>query len=293
MTGLMIKDKFNSIITRVNSSDGIILAIGIGALILGVLVDSFIVRLVCLLVVIGAGVLVYAVLHSKREHGEAIGEDSSERYYSQSENEQMKKLVFDDFQSDKEEKYFVEADSIAPKPIQQQQIPPEPAKTISRVGGFHTVADLSVHAAEPVREFQISDFFDIDSTIYRGDAEPRTEFDFLLNKVLTLIKEVTYAHTVAFFWANREKQQMIVEARVTESPSFMASRRYPLGHDLVSKIANTGKPELLSEVNAVSEHEMIRYYDSTVGIKSFIGVPVYFPKTRCSVRSTGCRYRSR
>ena len=283
MTGLVIKDKFNSIIARVNSSDGIILAIGICALILGVLVDSFVVRLICLLVVMGAGVLVYAVLHSKRENGEAIGEETSERFYSQSENEQMKKLVFDDFQSDKGEQYVVEDTSVAQSPVEQSHRAPEPVTTPPRAGGFHVAAGLTVPAAEAVREFQISDFFDIDSTIYRGDAEPRTEFDFLLNKVLTLIKEVTFAHTVAFFWANREKQQMIVEARVTESPSFMASRRYPLGHDLVSKIAHTGKPELLSEVNAVSEHELIRYYDSTVGIKSFIGVPVYFPKSRDGV----------
>ena len=73
---------------------------------------------------------------------------------------------------------------------------------------------------------------------------------------------------------------MIVEARVSESPSFMASRRYPMGHDLVSKIAESGKPELLTEVNTMSEHELLRYYDATVGIKSFVGVPVYFPKTR-------------
>src|SRR5712671_5707357 len=108
MTGLMIKDKFNGIITRVNSSDGIILAIGIGALVLGLLVDSFIVRLVCLLIVVGAGILVYAVLHSKRRDADAVEENAGPQYYSQSENEEMKKLTFDDFQSDRGEKYTAE-----------------------------------------------------------------------------------------------------------------------------------------------------------------------------------------
>jgi hypothetical protein len=122
----------------------------------------------------------------------------------------------------------------------------------------------------------VSDFFDLDSVIFKGDTEPRTEFDFLLDKVLVLIKEVTFAHTVAFFWANREKEQLVLEAKVTGSASFLAGRRFSFGHDLLSKVALTGKPELVTEVNPSSEHELFRYYDVPASIRSFVGVPVFF-----------------
>ena len=67
-----------------------------------------------------------------------------------------------------------------------------------------------------------------------------------------------------------------MEARVTDSSRFIASRRFALGHDLVSKVALTGKPELVTEVNELSEHELICYYDIPASVKSFAGVPVFF-----------------
>jgi diguanylate cyclase (GGDEF)-like protein len=191
----------------------------------------------------------------------------------------MKKMMFDDVQAAESETSYYHT----PEPRF------EPAKPAAKIQ--HTaLADapaMSAHSFKPtsrsdahntVREFNISDFFDADSEIYKGESEPRAEFDFLLLKVLGVIKEVLFAHSVAFFWANREKQQMVLEARVTDSQHFISSRRFPIGHDLVSKVAVTGHPELVTEINPKSERELFPYYDMPASVHSFVGVPVYFSK---------------
>ena len=277
-----IKEYFVAFSKRVNSSDGIILTIGIFALILGILIDVFIIRLLCLFVVMGAAVLLFATLRAK-EHVEMDRSGSANAQSTpQFQDDLMKKIVFDDFQTDGGGTYVVGESIDHGEPafthVSSYQ-PMQPPVSIALGGDAAVFAGIKQDLETAPRQFHISDFFDIDCAIYKGETEPRTEFDFLLNKVLILIKEVLFAHTVVFFWANREKQQMVMEARMTESGRFMTSRRFSIGHDLVSKVAETGKPELVSEVNPVSERELFPYYDSPESVKSFIGVPVFYSRT--------------
>ncbi|MDI6766601.1 MAG: diguanylate cyclase [Bacteroidota bacterium] len=189
-------------------------------------------------------------------------------------NEMMKKLIFDDFQHhDNGDFKIEEVSENSYKPL---------SETVSNTEteGLNTANQLfkmpSVEKLRVIPQFQVADFFDVNSEIFKGETEPRTEFDFLLTKVLGVIKEVLFAHTAAFFWANREKHQMIMESFVSDSPSFFTSRRFTMGHDLVSKVAEAGKPEFISEVNPLSEAELLHYYERPTLIKSFIGVPVFF-----------------
>ncbi len=129
---------------------------------------------------------------------------------------------------------------------------------------------------QPIVEYKVTDFFDLNSDFSQPEKEPRAEFDFLLEKVLAVAKEVLFGHTAAFFWANRDKQMMVCEVKITDSEVFMKERRYPMGHDLVSQIAHSGKPEVISHVNPISEKELLRYYEEVDFIKAFVGAPVYF-----------------
>ena len=152
-------------------------------------------------------------------------------------------------------------------------VPAKPTVPMPALTNF----SLTRPEARPIaHEFHVTDFFDLDSPMLKSDAEPRAEFDFLLGKVLNLIKDVTFAHTVAFFWANRDKGQLVAEAHITECNAFIRRKRFSFGHDLVSKVAETGKPEVLTDVNPVSEAELLPYYDAPAQIKSFAGVPVFF-----------------
>lgn len=186
----------------------------------------------------------------------------------------MKKLIFDDFQADTGRKFIVE--EVGEEIPSPPEISPVVTVTPMKKPAIENFTALTPETKPAAHEFQVADFFDLDSPMFKGDAEPRAEFDFLLGKVLGLIKDVTFAHSVAFFWANRDKGQMVCEAHVSDSVSFLKRRRFFIGHDLVSKVANTGKPELITDVNPLSEQELIPYYDDIVHVKSFAGVPVYF-----------------
>lgn len=110
-----------------------------------------------------------------------------------------------------------------------------------------------------------------------GTDEPRKEFDFLLNRVLMVIRSATNARTAAFFWVNADKRQLVVESRITEaSDSFTEQRKIPMGRDAVSQIALEGRPEILTEISASAELDLLPYYTRPAGTVSFIGVPVYY-----------------
>jgi diguanylate cyclase (GGDEF)-like protein len=251
--------------------DGVIMTAGLGALVLGIAVDVYIIRLVCLIVVIGTASLVFFSLYEKNKELEQGSTGIRYNFRSQSERAEMKKLLFDDFQKNADGKYVVK--EVHPSEPVFEPIAEEPPQKV-----VQPVKLVSSEFKPVVREFHTSDFFDVDSDIFKGDSEPRTEFDFLLNKVLVLIKELVFAHTVVFFWANREKNQMVVEERVTDSKNFMTTRRYPMGHDLVSKVASNGLPEFLAEVNPLTEKELIPYYETPDHVRSFAAVPVFFSK---------------
>ncbi|NQW30926.1 MAG: GAF domain-containing protein [Ignavibacteria bacterium] len=107
--------------------------------------------------------------------------------------------------------------------------------------------------------------------------EPRKEFDYLLNKVLMVIRSATNARTAAFFWVNHEKQQLVLESKITEAKdAFIEHRKIPIGRDAVSQIATDNRPEILSQISPSAELDLIPYYRSRTGTVSFVGVPVYY-----------------
>jgi diguanylate cyclase (GGDEF)-like protein len=143
-------------------------------------------------------------------------------------------------------------------------------------------------------DFQLSDFFDSEP---EGTKEqgPRAEFNDLVKKVLTVIKEVNFAHTVALFWINRDKNQLVLENFVSESEFFASHRRRELGVDLVSQVALGGKPQILTNVNAASVQETLPYYEGAEAVKTFVGVPIFYshatmkPQEAVAVLTVDCR----
>lgn len=110
-----------------------------------------------------------------------------------------------------------------------------------------------------------------------ASQEPRREFDYLLNRVLMVIRSATNARTAAFLWVNSERQQLVVEAKITEAEAeFTEQRKLPMGMDALSQIARDGRPEIITQISAAAEMELLPYYDRPAGTISFIGVPVYY-----------------
>ncbi|MEY2718745.1 MAG: hypothetical protein RLZZ273_111 [Bacteroidota bacterium] len=110
-----------------------------------------------------------------------------------------------------------------------------------------------------------------------SSQEPRREFDYLLNRVLMVIRSATNARTAAFLWVNHERQQLVVEAKITEAEAeFTNQRKIPMGIDALSQIAREGRPEIITQISSTAELELLPYYERSAGTVSFIGVPVYY-----------------
>jgi len=241
----------------INGAIAFVLAV---VLIIGLFVGSTVGRVISGLALLGAGV--YGILQWRsRGHLHSKGnEGKKEELYGQTPEGTMKKLMFDDFQ--------LPGGTYVVKEVKEEEPVVPSTKTVQPVA--------RVPIEEKTPESSIADFFDLDSDMFPSEAEPRSEFNFLLNKVLLSVRDVLFAHTVAFFWANREKHQMVLEATATDSGKFMTTKRFAIGADIVSQVAESGKPQVLGRVNPSAEKELVTYYGSPENIKSLVAVPVYY-----------------
>lgn len=124
----------------------------------------------------------------------------------------------------------------------------------------------------------LHDFFD--DEVQPSSDEPRKEFDHLLSRVLMVIRSMMSARTASFFWVNTEKAELVLESHITDVPDvFSTQRKHPLALDIISQIANSGRPEILTEIKSQAELDIIPYYTSNAETRSFVGVPVYLNQT--------------
>ena len=160
-----------------------------------------------------------------------------------------------DFESSSVEEF----DPVAPEFIPKEEIIEDQFETSHR----RAVLDIS-----------LQDFMEEDIVI---PTEPRKEFDHLLSRVLMAIRSVIDARTAGYAWINQEKQQLVIESYVTETKGeFTSQRKLPFGNDVITQIAMSGKPEILTDIHPSSELDLLNYYTANAKTLSFIGVPVYF-----------------
>lgn len=102
------------------------------------------------------------------------------------------------------------------------------------------------------------------------------QFSFALEKILTVIKDAYSAHTSIFFWYNKKKEKLTIEKFVSSSPNEIAKRKFDIEDDILSKIVQKSEPEILSDISPAAESDVIRYYEKPIGIRSFVGVPLFY-----------------
>ncbi len=108
------------------------------------------------------------------------------------------------------------------------------------------------------------------------------QFTFVLEKMLAVIKEAYSAHTAVFFWYNKKKEKLSIEKYISNS-SEIARRKFDIEDDILSKIVEKAEPELLSDISPAAEADVIRYYNSPQGIRSFVGVPLFYDKSLIAI----------
>lgn len=101
------------------------------------------------------------------------------------------------------------------------------------------------------------------------------KFAFALEKVLAVIKDAYSAHSALFFWYNKKKDKLSIERYVSVS-NDISNRKFDIEDDILSKIVQKSEPELLSNISPTAEADVIRYYDKPQGIRSFVGVPLFY-----------------
>lgn len=108
------------------------------------------------------------------------------------------------------------------------------------------------------------------------------QFSFVLEKLLSVIKESFEAHTAIFFWFNKRTEKLSIEKYASNSNN-VSNQKFDIEDDTLSKIVTNGEPELLSDIPITAEADNIRYYSTLQGIRSFVGVPLFFDKNLVGV----------
>ncbi|MCJ7554367.1 MAG: diguanylate cyclase, partial [Ignavibacteriaceae bacterium] len=108
------------------------------------------------------------------------------------------------------------------------------------------------------------------------------QFGFVLEKILTVIKEAYGAHTALFFWYNKRKEKLTIEKFISSCDQVTKSK-LDIEDDILSKIVQRSEPELLTDISPAAEADVIRYYDSPQGIRSFVGAPIYYDNSLIAI----------
>lgn len=140
-----------------------------------------------------------------------------------------------------------------------------PQQSLNRGTNFFKPPDLKPNFIKIAREELPSDF------------SHNEQFVFILEKILTVIKEAFLAHTALYFWYNKKTNRLTLERFVSVSKDI-TQRKFDVEDDILSKIVQKEEPELLTDITPSAEADVIRYYNSPQGIKSFVGVPLYYGK---------------
>jgi|GEM_PF-4771723 len=115
---------------------------------------------------------------------------------------------------------------------------------------------------------------------------PKQELDFFLQRILRAIKSTGDNHTVSFVLFDSEKQLLKIESLMTDDPkSVLKVPRIPLGSDILSTIAISNKPTIISSIAENGMCELLPYYTRNIGIKSFIGIPITYGSSVVGVLS--------
>jgi diguanylate cyclase (GGDEF)-like protein len=244
-------------------AEELIVVVGVVSFLGGLVLSATFVKTVLLL--FSAALIAYVIVRVGKRRGFFIqaADEDHHSLTSEESNIRMKKLVFDDFQ-------------VTGKQYQVDFVD-EPEHSQSM---HHERDNIALEKKDSEKTtttvFELNEFIETPGIGENAEEGPRAEFNALIQRVLSVVKDVQFAHTVALFWINREKQQLVLEGYTTDSEKFMTNRRLPIGSDIVSQIAANGKPQIVNFVDALGQGDMVPYYETTDVVKTFVGVPIFF-----------------
>jgi len=125
-------------------------------------------------------------------------------------------------------------------------------------------------------------FEEIANELIPREMDEGSAFTFVLERILSIIKESFNAHSAIFFWYLKKKNKLSV-AKYASNTKDVDTRKYDVENDILSHVVEKGEPEILTNILLAAESDIIRYYTKPQGIKSVVGVPVYHNKALIGV----------
>jgi GGDEF domain-containing protein len=115
--------------------------------------------------------------------------------------------------------------------------------------------------------------------------DPKSEFSIFLQNILGIIKEVTFAHSVLFYWVDTDRKLIVFDSWNTSSENFCLKKKdsFDYGSNLVSRIAENAKAEIVTNINPDSIRDLLGYYGGEEKVKSVIGIPIFFEENLVAV----------
>jgi diguanylate cyclase (GGDEF)-like protein len=116
-----------------------------------------------------------------------------------------------------------------------------------------------------------------------ADVNSDEQFIFVLEKILNVIKDAYLANSVIFFWYSDSNQELSIQKYFSNTEDAITKKHFPLEDDIISKIVQNQEPVHLNEISPNAELDVVRYYDTPQGIKSLVGVPLFYAETLTGV----------
>lgn len=119
-------------------------------------------------------------------------------------------------------------------------------------------------------------FEEIANETLPSELSGNEQFNFVLDKVLTIIQRMMHAYSVVMFWYHKKNEKISIERFASSSTDLTPKHKFEVEDDFISQIMTTGVPQLLNSISPSAEADVIRYYKQSQGIRSVIGVPIYY-----------------
>jgi transcriptional regulator with GAF, ATPase, and Fis domain len=248
--------------------------------IIGILVGEIEVKLICAILFVIGGFILFMSISNK---GKELFQE--EKFHSgrleEKDSKSIENLAMPNANHNVQPKKFKTGDS---KNIKGEDdffiVKPIPNNKKSSRSDKYLKSDFHTHI-QPASSI----LFNVELNKFSDGKDPKLEFSVLLNDILNIIKQVTFAHTVSFFWINLDTNQSIFESSVTNSIQFSLKRKdtSSLNDSLIGRVAKSKQTEIITQVNSDAEKDLLGYYSSNEYIKSVLGMPILFNNSVISI----------
>lgn len=202
--------------------------------------------------------------------------------------------ITEDFEIPQEQKAEAKEELFKEINLFEQEAPVEEKAQITQAATFiqTDIEEKQIPSEEPVKieekKQERSPYkkskIDVPVSLFKDDSiygnEPLEALQFLLNRILTIIRSVTNTKTAVFLLVDQVNQNFLIISSVSDnSENIRKEKLIPIGQDIISQIYIGSSPEILTEINLTSVTDLIPYYKHPTDIGSFIGVPVFYDKS--------------